>query len=299
MVMGCGYFGNVNSATEGLRGRISCFRLTRRALTTDEFLYAASTPVAEADTLFRLPFDGEAGSPFTRTFAAPLLYRYATATHNASANPDYSASVDLNRPFLFSGGTKLGENTSCAEFWGKSDLYTSDWAGSRVAVAADEGLHPESFTLELFAAMRQHQTHAGRGRLLMAKGNGTANTYTWRVTVLQDDRLQLDYYEGDTLRTATTDQAAFTGLAQWKHIAVTYDAAGMELRLLVNYKPVITRTLEQALKTNTAYGYTFGGGIDSYGFNGWMDEIRLSKTALGIEDMLRLKPHEGTLMLIH
>ena len=83
-----------------------------------------------------------------------------------------------------------------------------------------------------------------------------------------------DYYKA--VRTSTTVMKNH----RWYHVALTYDKPAKTFRLYVDYKLVLTQATSGLELFDSTHDYFFSRINATNGFEGWMDEIRFSDSAL-------------------
>ncbi len=67
---------------------------------------------------------------------------------------------------------------------------------------------------------------------------------------------------------------------RWYHVALTYDKPTKTFKLYVNYQLVLTQATSGRELFDSTHDYFFSRINVANGFEGWMDEIRFSDSAL-------------------
>lgn len=226
----------------------------------------------------------------------------------------------------FEGGRK----TEGAESWSGPDEWKGD--ALRWAAATNAWRNPRNFTVELFARSTNEWINVNewRQKLIMGSEGGgwmgdagywtsyvdgqkvyyatNWTRYTWRVMMERSGKVKLETYRhtftdanGDgtndngrvSLSVGTLSGSDVNMLdGKWHHIAFTYDDASRTARVFYDYRPVI----EQPHETELAHvdsRLDVGRGLDRSGFDGFMDEIRVTPRVLGVEEMLRMRSLDG------
>ncbi len=99
---------------------------------------------------------------------------------------------------------------------------------------------------------------------------------------------KLQQFRGDASPTLKADD-------EWHHFALTYDSTAGEAKLYWDHKLAVTYTVPEGRKKALGYSkgekYTLviGGQPDKRGWDGWIDEVRLTSGVLSPEQFLRLK----------
>jgi len=159
---------------------------------------------------------------------------------------------------------------------------------------------PASFTIEAFINTTQTGSFSNLFSYSRADGNGA----TWMLDTNSNGTLRARF---DTQALGTSGPTApgfnqnitTTGAINdgaWHHVAMTYDAATRQILIYRDYVQVGSAIATNALVyDNSAAGFGAGGG--GQGYNGLMDEVRLSNAVLGTNDFLRAIPEPTTAFL--
>ena len=302
--IGDGWGGNNASALHGLS--IDEFRITRRALAPQEFLIAGA-PVdttAFEPTRAWIDFEGDLS-------VRPSEAAIPEGSFNASTvTMEYSQNVPgVRRGKVVDGnGTVLREsNTSSMHFSGAfgSGDTSPDTASQRLFFTRNILLERDmkSMTVEFFMQGTKNEAKAW-ATILRMYGNDTGSDNSpfrrlWsfgysnaagNVYVIKDD-------SGNTQATFYPDNSVSFADDKWHHVAITFEPDGSGKTLCNVYKDY------QQLGSQ----HTFNGELEcgDYGessfaigsrFNGYIDEVRVSKGVLTVGQMLHV--HKGGMMIV-
>ena len=302
--IGDGWGGNNASALHGLS--IDEFRITRRALVPQEFLIAGA-PVdttAFEPTRAWIGFEGDLS-------VKPSEAAIPEGSSNASTvTMEYSQNVPgVRRGKVVDGnGTVLREsNTSSMHFSGAfgSGDTSPDTASQRLFFTRNILLERDmkSMTVEFFMQGTKNEAKAW-ATILRMYGNDTGSDSSpfrrlWsfgysnaagNVYVIKDinGASQTTFYPDNTVSFADD---------KWHHVAITFEPDGSGKTLCNVYKDY------QQLGSQ----HTFNGELEcgDYGessfaigsrFNGYIDEVRVSKGVLTVNQMPHV--HKGGLMIV-
>jgi hypothetical protein len=131
-----------------------------------------------------------------------------------------------------------------------------------------------SFTIEMFARFNA----TGINQVLMSVYSNTGGIAGWYFQLTSTGNLSWNYYDGGNFRTAASSGVTFsTGV--WYHLAVSrvYSGGTCNDRIYRDgvYLGKVTYTLSGASAAASEIG-RLGGSADRY-FNGWIDELRVTK----------------------
>jgi len=245
--------------------------------------------------------DGEAGQPASQ-LAAELTASLAglAGIETDGVPPAYDA--DVPGPVIWDGSTFQPLDISN----GSSLRYTNNGATAQQApkgsVVTVDGSNPAlrlpSFTIEAFCRIAAPLSHH---MILASKRRVAHGGCSWSLSVSPTGSLQarFDIQEGDQGQngvdwnlTASGGQVAD---GAWHHVAMTYDDARHEARLLIDYQAVARRGTPSGLVYDDEV-FILGRGL-----HGLLDSFRLSDEALHPEQFLRttrffsdLKPRSAT-----
>jgi hypothetical protein len=244
--------------------------------------------------------------PLVTDFNSPLLDGVGAA--NGTGAPPVFSSVLPSGPFVLDGlgGPLLHQNATSLEFTNPDLPANPNSNSGSLVVVADPGgaaslLKPASFTIEGFLRLDLQANFF----TIFSKGRVDAGGSTWMLDSDGGGRLRARF-DSQTLGTGSGvgfNQSFSTTAAlndgQWHHVALTYDGTTRAVDLFRDYVRVGGGTATNALVYDDSplrMG-TLGGGR---GFDGWMDEVRLSDAALSPDQFLRLSavPEPTSLALL-
>ena len=299
---------------------IQAVRLTRGDLPVKDFL-CTSKFRNPADTVAHWRFDGEPGAIAQNVFESSMPNRSDLRLWKAQSD-DYTVSfVSPWRDYAKQGG-ELIKNTS-AIGWSGQSLRKSATAGKSAAfdetrtfmnvMRANPGLTAagtgESFTHEMFVCCRTNNLYfLGNGNdktLFFGEGFGEGgfvsqgDTANWIVSQeqfgtaegLAKIRLRYTYQDDELSGNGTAvNSDAYVTTNEWHHLAVTYDASARKVNFYVDYKSVYDNTLAEGY--HMTRGTRVFGARDQWfgyfqGFDGAIDEWRISRRALSPEEFLQ------------
>lgn len=172
---------------------------------------------------------------------------------------------------------------------------SSGYQGSGVRIPDDESLHHENFTIEFLIAPckvtnRQWGDFIFRNGFVQIYRAGEGNDWHWicvRDTVSgnREQRGGNSVWLTHGCNLVHVD-AAHSNL--WYHIALTADSVNKESKLYVNYSLVSTLPLYGKVDCSVAGDAYLGAYTANGGFDGYIDEFRLSNTVLGPSQFLRV-----------
>ena len=201
------------------------------------------------------------------------------------------------------GEEPLWNNLAGCHFLGYASLPEGTdlriYAGTELCVSgsADPARNPASWTMEAFvkpeydsqdntllfgkaAHANQHASptpYPGYCWMLLRHKSGTLEL-RWTEQA-EDPSCQYtidskDYYKAKLTETAVMKDH------RWYHVALTYDKSTKTFRLYVDHKLVFTQATSGRELFDSTHDYFFSRIAASNGFEGWMDEIRFSDSAL-------------------
>lgn len=318
--LGLDYFG----------GKISCLRVSKKALSPDEMLHVSARPTCKpADSLWYRFEDGTAGANLASAGAAntprqysdfaPSIFHWPTAF---SAGDGYSAAGTVYPTFAGrswwttlrpTAGEDEMDNAKSLHFVTVPKASAGAVFASGTYVRSTSSALKGSMTMEAFVKFdyTAFMEHIGNvfsetcDRVsIMSHETGKTDS-PWKlymtsaktkavlnlgVWCVDDTKKDFSY----TLPTATALRN------KWHHYAVVYDEENLKISLYVDREKVIDESLPAKLIYNVEEKwryYSFGSGGNNQPFDGWMDEIRLSEGVLGPDDFLRPDGRPGMILL--
>lgn len=184
----------------------------------------------------------------------------ATVFDDRSANPKVVAthgSVTTTTATSKFGGASM--NTQGANRW------------LTVPHAPELDLSSGDFTIEMWVKPATANSH----RVLYNKANSTGY-YASLMTLDNTNRLAFRAYDGTNSLVVNLTGTTVLAVNTWHHVAVT--RSGSTFTAWVNGQPEATTSSAATLRSNASDPVTIGAHSDgSYGLDGWIDEVRVSK----------------------
>ena len=293
---------------ETFPGKLCCIRVSDSALSADQFEVAAYTlakPAAEG-TVFHWRFEGVDGESLETVSAEPIDFAFAqgfgTSAYGAPL-PRRARAVRLSGREIWSGDEShraclIGDNASCAEFFGRDNMtHTDEWAGSCLSASSlTAQAHPKTFSYEFFVKTRND---SGVYPQLLAGCGIFDNEYDWRLTlgsVAGGLGFACKTKTGGTFSASVDDAGLSDG--KWHHVALTYDDTTAAYKIYIDYEIRSSGVITDGLQWTKGFYYRNGRYCGCRGFNGYLDEIRVSSRALGCEEFLHAVGGPGFQILI-
>lgn len=159
-------------------------------------------------------------------------------------------------------------------------------------VAGDEFPQPESFTVEAFVKIKESPQWA----CILGKGRQGGFSWLLQLNAAGELRARIDsnspeensvnkkgYNQGINTKCSILDN-------KWHHIAMTYDNKTAELIIYVDYTIQAKAKISPSMIVYDDRQLFFLGGMNgAAGASGLIDEIRISDTALDVDDFLKVK----------
>lgn len=308
-------------------GKFSCLRASKKALKPEEMLHVSTQPTITKSIFHYRLQELSAGDDFSEgvhncvtpySTYIPNVYYTLNEVHNGSGiisseyYPRQNAKTWWTQVKDFAGATPVA-NTGSAYF------QTTPKASSSVIFAngpqirgSSSDTQTGSMTMEMFARFDYDGFLARignvfdevRDRVALMSHERNSTAATWKLymqNVKSTAQLQLGimYKDGTFANFSYTIGSAVRN--RWHHYAVTYDKENLKIALWVDRVKVIDQALDQELNMQSATSstcyYEFGGGGNNQPFDGWLDEIRLSKGALSVDEFLRPDGARGTTLM--
>ena len=308
---------------KGYNGKISCLRVSKKALDANRMLRVSQLPTCIAPTVYHFPFEeivpGSAVTAVAPSNDAPLFAAYNPTQYSWGTETTMSCAWESN------GNAAVGSGKRpCAQVR----------AGASGSVAADcvsVFLEPNAVGASTFAAgpgikgkygffidgsqsaegffrfdLATYQATVGqafgtqRNRVSLINLEDGSSNPPWSLLVEKCNEsnpvLHLDckIAGGEVKKFSYPLGASFAD--RWHHFAVTYDAKANKVSAWYDREKVIEETLSAPLDFSNAVQYHIGKGGNNQPFAGNMDEIRLSYGVLDAEDFIH-KVRGGMLLI--
>ena len=310
--------------TEACGGYFACPRLSTSALSSDQFMTASDWP--DRYTVFTISFNegqGKDGQQLVGSLnvdssvyakfpdrRVPLRVRYCL---HSAVYPQFEegAAARAGRTVLW-GAEPMWENLAGCHFLGYASLASGTsnrgYTGAELCVPGSTyaAQNPESWTMEAFVRPEYDSLDNALlfGKAAVANQHASPAPYPeccWMLMRNKDGKLKLRWteqatdpnYEYTSASTAyyksVTTATAVMDRHRWYHVALTYDKPTKTFKLYVNYTLVLTQATSGLELFDSTRDYFFSRIAASYGFEGWMDEIRFSNAALQPESFVTIE----------
>ncbi len=267
------YIGSSRMGWYAFGGFIDEVRISDVALTPSQFLryYDNGT-----DTRFLVDFEGnvDASVPFPQHVAAGTAEKFPTD----GALPTISADVPNVRIVDGLGNTLRSTNACSLRF-----------DRSRVKYQQNFELEMPEMTVEFFMKYEAADSYAGLLRFNQSTSNW-GSTPVWNIGFSSDGtelQMRIDTTERSNQGRAF-GSSFFDG--KWHHVAVTFQqgATQLDVKVYDNHRRVGDDWKING-RLNYANGSCLGIGTSSMtrGFTGWIDEVRISRGVLPVEEFMR------------
>lgn len=290
------FLGGTTHAKFSYAGSMSHVRVSDEALTSENFLHFTRTTRAEDeadDVVFHLDFEPVDGLSTNRTV---VFNRAATgsAVHLHSNDnylyPTYAAydtDVYTNKLYASRKDSKGYDNSMSYSKTANNTKYPY------LAWYPDEDVfHDYSFTIEMFmkTASKSPWTPYLRRRVDPVASGAV------QVTMATDKTA------GHLSCGFASPRANGTVLLnEWQHLAFVYDRTTGSFSLFQNWAQVGSNTMPASsigTATNTPITLFGDAGSDNSSFIGNLDEVRITKRALGVKEFLTPKRAQGFIIIV-
>ena len=311
-VLGC----RDNNANYTWHGKIAGVRIVPRALAVADFMVAEDYKIPSG-TVFSVNFNegaGQDGQSFVSALNQPvavsailsagkeaLVAKYGL---HSAAYPQFAEGKAVRAERMISWGKKpLWQNLAGCHFLGYGSLPSGtanrNYAGTELCVpgSTDSARNPASWTMEAFVKPEYDNLDNMLlfGKAALANQHASPKKYPeccWLLLRHKSGMLELRWTEqaADPSYQYTVDskdyyKAVLTPTAimkdhRWYHVALTYDKPTKTFKLYVNYQLVLTQVTSGLELFDSTHDYFFSRINAANGFEGWMDEIRFSDSAL-------------------
>lgn len=229
---------------------------------------------------------------------SPSLDGTATNSGAGSIKPVFSDQMPGAEIQGSAGGAVLNPSNGAALYFTNPDApgNLNSTSGGRVDIV-DSGvgspLKLASFTIEGFIKVEDFVNFAA----IFTKNRTDANGSTWMIDTDNAGHLRarFDSQPIGSGNGTTGFNQSFVGTSAlindglWHHIALTYDGSTRAANLYVDYVRVAGGTVINPLVYDNS-ALRFGASGGGRGFDGYMDEVRLSDTALAPTEFLHAVP---------
>ena len=317
---------------KAFRSCVTCLRVTRKALSTQKFMFASDRRDCIPREVFQWSLDGTAGET-----ATVLSNRADSAAASLTSVYGQSSKTGVGTIIPASDDSRTGTHVETAPMGPRCILVDAcDGSaavtnGGGVAISAtpnsDMAIGPQlrlpvgtfyrvmgDFTFEAFMKFDYQRwktsAPAARVKTVLLMGMEAGNNRTAALRLGMTPQVGSEYGKYSLLAAKadwtmpSTEGGNFKGFCsdgQWHHVCMTYDATAHVLKAYLDYtNNVCTLQLDQALMTpdmSVAY-YALGSGFYFAAADLEIDEVRLSRKLLTSEEMLHLRKPKTGIMLI-
>ena len=236
---------------------------------------------------------------------SPALDGAASNSGTGSTKPVFSNQMPGVEIQGSAGGATLNPSNGAALYFTNPDApgNLNGTSGGRVDIldsGAGSPLKLESFTIEGFIKVEDFVNFAA----IFTKNRVDANGSTWMIDTDNAGHLRarFDSQPLGSGNGTTGFNQSFIGTSAlindglWHHIALTYDGPTRAANLYVDYARVAGGTVINPLVYDNS-ALRFGSSGGGRGFDGYMDEVRLSDTALAPTEFLSAVPEPSVVSL--
>lgn len=314
-------------------GKVSCLRVSKRALPVGEMLHASSRPDYASPDVFVWRFDDKAdGEPFAslvnsaRTQAAlnPGIYDNSgalTAAGYVSSLNGVNPTAALRKKAIVDGDGLPSVTNGCSLHMVSAPVDPSTYDkgtfanGMRLYASAEQSV-TNSFTMEAFFRfdkktwMQNISPYYSRDRIsVFGQATGGKAIYSWNLimTVASTDTPNLAlwvYYADGTTGTFSGTRLAKLANNAWHHVALTYDESANTMTVYLDYESYLTCAFAKPLYCFDGTGdlrqinVGSGGALNNQPFEGWFDDVRLRRGVHPVSSFFRAESSGRGLVVI-
>ncbi len=294
------FIGGTTHAVYSYYGSMAYFRISDEALASDKFLHFTRTEKAadEAnDVLLHINFEAVDGIStnnvfFNQAATGSAVHLSATNSTGVVGYTKFSPDVYTNKLYSSRRASIASDNLLSWNRTGNSNGEPCvEWLPSEDVFAES------SFTVEMFVKTSTFDsyTHLFKRRL----DNNINGNQIWIGGLQPNDQINFTLINGPD---AITDKTGTIKNGAWHHIAVVYDKDSRSLSYYRDWELIQTSTKASAVSvTSVATRPIEIGGSPLTGtnakFNGFIDEVRITKRALGVKEFLSPEHAKGLIIV--
>ena len=281
-------------------GSMAHFRVSDEALTSDKFLHFTRTEKAadEAnDVLLHINFEAVDGISTNNVFFNQAAT--GSAVHLSATNSAGVVGYTKFLPDVYTNKLYSSRRASIASdnllSWNRTGNSNGDpcveWLPSEDVFAES------SFTVEMFVKTSTFDawTHLFKRRL----DNNNNGNQIWIGGLKTANQVKFELNNGPS---SITDTTGTIKNGAWHHIAVVYDKDSRSLSYYRDWELIETSTKASAVSVTsvTTKPIEIGGSPLSGAnakFNGFIDEVRITKRALGVKEFLSPEHAKGLIIV--
>lgn len=285
--------GGLEGEGNSIVGRVTAMRIRTGKFGPADFMVASDTMEKPGETKLRWRFEeGESGKTLTGAAngSGDEKWQQGAVTRFGDAAVQPVGSDDKPGTWVCDSAGELRNRLSAAFSASSSTnrmvLQSKDWSGL-------PDLHPDNWTMEFFfkadAAIRTaDELLAGKGRINMKTG---VEWYDWVLALQPNGKLALKGYrvdaEAENGKTAYSFADIGEGLGTgWHHVALTSERTANRLAVWIDGRKAAEEILASEQFDSLMGRYQFGHGCGQAGFDGKIDEVRLTARVLAQDEIL-------------
>ena len=262
------------------------------------------------------------------------LYSGNATVHEASSTNSLGESVTVgaewsslrafNKALVDDGtGAEPYENGGSGRFHSLERMHEAgELDGGGILLSRDDYQHVKSgsFTIEMtmkldYTTWLAKMKNVGKWFPVFALYGGPIYFQEWGVHAIMDGdncfrltgyaylptghvNTQICNYNGSAYH---RDDNNFLKDGRWHHFALVYDDATYEFRLYVDHELKDTQVMPEAYRPGDGFSdiwFASGGKLNRSSFEGWIDEVRMTRKALSPEQFISFRSLPGTLIII-
>ena len=237
-----------------------------------------------------------AATTLTTEFNSPALNGTGTG-HSGGSAPLFSSAVRAPEILASGSGPLLNTSNTAALYFTNPGLPGNPNSASASIVSIADGtgagsiLKLTNFTIEGFIRFEDFANFTA----IFTKNRADTGGSSWMLDTNDAGNLRARFDTqpiGQTSGSGWNQSFSTTAQinnGQWHHVALTYAAATRKVDLYMDYVRVGGGTATNALVYDDN-ALRLGGSGGGRGFDGWMDEVRLSDTALTPAEFIAVVP---------
>ena len=295
------FIGGTTHSTYSYYGSMAHFRISDEALTSNNFLHFARTERAEGeadDVALHIDFEAVDGIStnnvfFNQAATGSAVHFCATNSTEAVGNSEISDDVCTNKLYASRRASAASDNLRSWNRTGNSNGEPCvEWLPSEDIFAES------SFTVEMFVKTSTFNawTHLFKRRT----DNSNSNNQIWIGGTGSKNQIKFELNGGPS---AITDNSGIVKNGAWHHIAVVYDKDARTLSYYRDWELVASTEKASAVTTPSVVSKLIEiGGSPLNGtyaiYNGYIDDVRITKRALGRREFLTPECCKGLMIVL-
>ena len=288
------------AGARGFDGWIDEIRLTDRVLTPEQFM----TVIEPSSTRGYWAFDDgpsvATSGTLTNTFYAPMMH--GTSVAMGGAKPTFSSERPPASTTRISSGkngpaVNLNNDTSLLFVNAGLPANTNSPSGGQVTVTGS-GLPAQmtNFTAEAFVRVNRHVNYPQ----IIGKTRTLTGGYSWSLGINVSGNLRSRFDTQIPTNTVGFNQclesSGYMEDGKWHHVALTYDYPSQTMKLYKDYVKIHEGVTPNPMASDSG-DIKIGNG--DMGFDGWIDEVRVTDRVLTPAEFLYTVPIKGAILLLY